>query len=196
MADELKKNNKIEARAEALIRLKKILDSSVEDAQRGLDFHLSSFLKTYTGRWGCFSPMVGEASPRLAIQENQHLEWAYPKINGENLDFFVNPGSWQKGKFGIEEPNPSQSEQVSVHTLNGYLIPGLAFDRWGTRLGRGWGYFDRALESFTGLRVGVSFEALVFAEALPRESFDVPVDVLITEQGVLFINSKGDRRND
>lgn len=196
MADENKQNSKIEARAAALVRLKEFLDTSVEDAQRNLDFQLSTFLKNYTGRWGCYSPMVGEASPHVAVRENSHLEWVYPKINGENLDFFMNPGSWLKGKFGIDEPNPEASEKVSVHTLDGYLIPGLAFDRRGTRLGRGWGYFDRALESFKGLRVGVSYEALVFEETLPRESFDVPVDVVITERGILFINSKGDRRND
>lgn len=196
MANEVIQKSKIEVRAEALLRLKGLMDSHLEVAQENLSFQLSTFLRNYRGSWGSFSPMHGEASPRSAIQENQHIQWAFPKVNGESLDLYLNPQAWERGAFGIDEPVPSKSEKIDIHTLSGFLIPGLAFDRQGTRLGRGWGYFDRALENFKGMRVGVTFEALVFQEPLPREEFDIPMDVLITERGIQFINLKGDRRND
>lgn len=193
MAEEISTKSKIECRAEALARMKGLMDSSIEEAQANLDLQLSAFLKNYRGSWGGYWPMTGEASPLSSIAQSTHIRWAYPRVSGETLDFYFDPKVWVKGQFGIEEPEPSQSEPANLQALYGYLIPGLAFDRQGTRLGRGWGFFDRALEHYKGLRVGVTFEALVFDSALPRESHDVPVDILVTDRGVMFINPKGDR---
>ena len=195
MADEIKTKNKIEIRAEALSRLKTLIDSNIDEVQEALNFQLLSFLKNASGRWGTFCARLGEASTAEALKASQHLEWAYPKVQDENLEFYLNPTTWERGAFGIQEPVASPDQKIDISQLQGCLIPGLAFDRYGTRLGRGFGYFDRALENFKGLRVGVCFETVVFDEPLPRDTFDIPMDAIITEKGTLFFNVKGDRIN-
>jgi 5-formyltetrahydrofolate cyclo-ligase len=186
MATERNSKSKTSVRAECQIRLKALVGTSLEESQLNLSLQLSSFLKEQKGRWGAYRPLPGEASPTLAIQNNQHLHWVYPRVASHSLDFFLDPKVWLKGPFGVEEPDPTFCESVELRTLEGYLIPGLGFDRSGTRLGRGKGYFDRALEYFEGLKVGVAFEVQILAEPIPRESFDIPMDVIITDRGVIF----------
>lgn len=193
---------KVDARAEALRRVKALQSPSLKNRQQDFDFNLSCFLKKQKGCWSAYRSLAGEVSPALSIQNNSHIQWAYPKVKEKTLEFFLEPKSWVKGAFGVEEPADSNSKPLSIHDLDACLIPGLAFDRHGTRLGRGLGYFDRALEGFKGLKVGLTFKSQMFAEDLPRESFDIPMDVIITEQEVILIHHhpnqviKGEHGND
>ncbi|OGR20235.1 MAG: 5-formyltetrahydrofolate cyclo-ligase, partial [Deltaproteobacteria bacterium RIFOXYB2_FULL_66_7] len=73
------------------------------------------------------------------------------------------------------------------------VVPGLAFDRRGNRLGRGFGYYDRFLESVPESvpRVGLAFADQRIPE-VPVEAWDVPVHALVTEEGVIrFVNASG-----
>ena len=63
------------------------------------------------------------------------------------------------------------------------LIPGLAFDRSGGRLGQGGGYYDRWLPGFGGIRVALCRGALLF-DALPRQAHDALVHLVVTEDGL------------
>ncbi len=89
-------------------------------------------------------------------------------------------------RYGIRELPPALQQIVAPEEIDLCLIPGLAFDRAGTRLGSGAGYYDRYL---LRLRPGVPRVALAYAcqlrgTALPRDRHDLPMDVLITEQAV------------
>lgn len=83
------------------------------------------------------------------------------------------------GPFGIPEPDGScpivRREHLSV-----ILVPGLAFDRQGYRLGHGGGYYDRYLSGFSGLTVGLCRDKLLLP-SLPTEPHDRPVDLILTE---------------
>ena len=72
-------------------------------------------------------------------------------------------------------------------SLDAVLVPGLAFDRSGGRLGRGGGHYDRLLVALDPecLCVGVCFEGQVVSE-VPREPWDRGVDALTTESGVVW----------
>jgi 5-formyltetrahydrofolate cyclo-ligase len=86
-----------------------------------------------------------------------------------------------RGAFGVLEPGeecPECDPKADV-----ILVPGMAFDRSGARLGRGKGYYDRLLESFEGVRVGVCFEEQV-VEAVPREPHDKRMQFLLTPAGL------------
>lgn len=88
-----------------------------------------------------------------------------------------------EGRFGIKEPAASISIIPQL-----VLIPLLAWDAEGYRLGYGGGYYDRTLAqpAFAGaLKVGVGF-ALQRHEALPRAAHDVKLDALLTEEGVTW----------
>jgi 5-formyltetrahydrofolate cyclo-ligase len=97
---------------------------------------------------------------------------------------------WQPGmpfivsSFGIPEPGPD----CPPATPDISLVPLLAFDEEGYRLGYGGGYYDRTIEQLRLLRrdppyltVGVAFEGQLRSD-LPHESFDQPLDWILTEQ--------------
>lgn len=98
-------------------------------------------------------------------------------------------GGLERHPYGFGEPSAS-SPEVALEQLDLILVPGLAFDRSGTRLGYGKGFYDRLLARVSqGVPVvGVVPEALI-VEALPREAHDVAVTHLLSESGVYTVGS-------
>ncbi len=88
----------------------------------------------------------------------------------------------KKGPYGIPEPVKISQREVSVKDLDLVIVPGVAFDRAGRRLGRGMGYFDRFLERVPRSvpRVGLAFRFQV-VRRLPWEGHDQPVSKVITD---------------
>lgn len=101
----------------------------------------------------------------------------------DHLEFFI-PEGFEIGPFGILEPVIS-STPVMVSAMQGVLVPGLAYNKNGHRLGKGKGFYDRTLEHYSGMKVGIAFDFQISADPLPTDSYDVMVDYLITESGVL-----------
>jgi 5-formyltetrahydrofolate cyclo-ligase len=88
------------------------------------------------------------------------------------------------GALGILEPKTSGPSIVP----DAWLVPGLAFDANGNRLGRGRGYFDTLLRGACGTKIGLAHDFQVLDE-VPTEPQDVGVDFIITESRV--VNCKG-----
>lgn len=92
------------------------------------------------------------------------------------------PGAW-----GIPEPDPAQCKRLETPEICAVIVPGLAFDRQGGRLGYGAGYYDRLFRSIDGggqpmpLRIGVAFSGQV-VEEVPMDGDDFPVDRIVTEE--------------
>lgn len=87
------------------------------------------------------------------------------------------------GRYGVHEPSAAAAvESLGPDVLA--LVPGVAFDARGGRLGRGGGIWDRALADAIGaVAFGVGYE-LQIIERLPREAHDRPLDALLTETGI------------
>lgn len=83
------------------------------------------------------------------------------------------------GSFAIREPDPARCPEVPAHEVDFIAVPGLGFDRAGTRLGRGGGYYDRLLARLRpdAFRCGVFFTWQEFP-SLPREPHDLPLHAL------------------
>lgn len=88
--------------------------------------------------------------------------------------------------FGLLEPCDTCKE---AHLTQSSLciVPALAFSLDGYRIGYGGGYYDRFLEDFIGVSMGVSYNSLTL-ESIPHEPHDKKVDILVNEGGVLRIN--------
>ncbi len=82
------------------------------------------------------------------------------------------------GKFGIREPLPSCPE-VSLNLLDLILVPGVAFDARGARLGRGRGFYDRLLADVRGTKCGVAFEQQL-VDAVPVGPLDIRLNCILT----------------
>lgn len=83
------------------------------------------------------------------------------------------------GQFGILEPKPGAACEVSA-----LLVPGMAFDGKGNRLGRGRGVFDTLLRDTRGVKIALAHDFQLLKE-VPAESCDVRVDVIVTESRVV-----------
>ena len=94
------------------------------------------------------------------------------------------------GRMGISEP-PAGLGAIDDATRRRdlvWLVPGLAFDRSGTRLGHGGGHYDRLLRGVTGLRIAIAYDWQIVTE-LPRQAHDVPVSRLVTDTQVIEFES-------
>ncbi len=97
----------------------------------------------------------------------------------------------EPGMSGIKEPKQSirdvRDRRCLPASIGLVVVPGLAFDRSGARLGRGKGYYDRFLARLRPgtLSVALAFECQIFAE-IPCEPYDKRVDMIITEDRVLI----------
>lgn len=148
--------------------------------------HLIDFLKQRTGVWAAFNPIHDEPSLGESVESCRHIQWVYPLVEGNALSFWK-PHShldWRSGYLGILEPDPKKSQPISHAQIDGFLIPGLGFDKFGARLGRGKGFYDRALEKSPGEKVGVAFSVQVLEDQLPCEPWDVMMDALVTDSGI------------
>ncbi len=98
------------------------------------------------------------------------------------MDFYYIRGEQdiEKGTFGVLEPNPDRCEKVLDLCRGLCIVPGMAFDGKGFRLGYGMGYYDRFLSRFQGCTVGICYADCIQWE-LPHGYYDRPVHVVVTE---------------
>jgi 5-formyltetrahydrofolate cyclo-ligase len=82
------------------------------------------------------------------------------------------------GRFGVREP-AAHCPALPLNRLDFILVPGVAFDPSGCRLGRGRGYYDRLLSATRGIRCGVAYEQQIRSK-IPVEPHDIHVDYVAT----------------
>ena len=91
------------------------------------------------------------------------------------------------GAYSIPEPVADAEKYFNCkNTL--CIVPGLAFDRSGKRIGYGKGYYDRFLEGFFGTSIGLCY-ADFLTDELPTEKTDVSLDIIMTDKEDIFINA-------
>ena len=86
--------------------------------------------------------------------------------------------------FGLLEPKMSETELVEKHGIDLVIVPGLAFDTRGYRIGFGAGYYDRFLVDYKGKKGALAFDEQLSSE-LPLETHDIPVDWIVTPTKVI-----------
>lgn len=89
----------------------------------------------------------------------------------------------EEGAFGVLEPKTS-CEVYTDYSGGFCIVPALAFDRKGYRLGYGKGYYDRFLVNFCGKTAGICYNEFIVPE-LPRGKYDESVDLIVTEKRVI-----------
>lgn len=113
-----------------------------------------------------------------------------PKVCGEGIMELREyaPEYMQEGYRGIMEPSDS-APLVPASEIGFAVIPGMAFDRSGGRLGRGKGYYDRLLPSLICLKAAVAYGHQL-VEEVPVEAHDVRMDMVITPNNSYICNSE------
>jgi len=156
-------------------------------SDRGIIRNLLSLKELHEARTALFySPVRGEPdlTPLIKSFLKNRGEVVFPKVVGDQLiPYAVNSlNHLRRGRFGILEP--VKGREIAPEDLDVALIPGITFDRRGYRIGFGKGYYDRLLSRIRGLKIGVAYSFQVL-ERVPRDPWDVPVDVIVTESEIL-----------
>ncbi|MDE7154458.1 MAG: 5-formyltetrahydrofolate cyclo-ligase [Muribaculaceae bacterium] len=111
-----------------------------------------------------------------------------PRVNGMKLEVLpYNRSRLAQGAFLIEEPQGDEVVPADVMEL--IVVPGIAYDRRGNRVGRGKGYYDRLLAETDALKVGVGYDFQLVDE-IEAEPHDIPVDVVITESHRIVVRRR------
>ncbi len=139
----------------------------------------------------CFFGVVSKGEiPTQNILEDILAKEKYlvmPRVIGKNGEMehirVRSLDSLRVGLWGI--PQPSGSESVESGSLDLILVPGLAADRNGNRIGYGKGYYDRFLRSVTHAKKVMLLPGAFLMDQVPVKEHDVPVDTVVTETGII-----------
>jgi len=114
-------------------------------------------------------PVVDRGNDELRISE----------LPGPEIDFLL-------GAFGVREPAEGDLNFVTPDKIDLVVVPGLAFDRRGGRIGYGKGYYDRLLSRLSSQvpRIALAFEFQVL-DTVPQDVNDIQVDTIITEKNTM-----------
>jgi len=119
----------------------------------------------------------------LSLGKNIVVPVTLSKDGKTTLCRLKNTADLKEGMFGV--PEPCIREELAPDTIDLVIVPGIAFDDKGNRLGHGYGYYDRMLKSINAPLLALSFEMQLLRE-IPREEHDVPVDMIITEERIIW----------
>ena len=130
-----------------------------------------------------YMPMKNELDILPAVFELKKLgkKVAFPLcIENGGLRLFVpaEEEGFKVGSYGILEPDPENSEEVSPDDLDAVILPAVAFDRELNRLGQGGGYYDRLLARTDCFKAAVGFDCQLVG-SVPTEPNDRPVDAAV-----------------
>ena len=122
-----------------------------------------------------------------------------PRVVGDAIEFVIEDPdlNWRSGSFGISEPVGGRVVDLAEHDV--VLVPLVAFDRGGYRVGQGGGFYDRALAPLLDLPsrpflLGIAHE-FQRLERLPRHPWDVALDAVVTEVAVHVVPQFDDGSN-
>lgn len=111
-----------------------------------------------------------------------------PRVNGVNLEILpYDESRLELGAFHIEEP--TGNDTLNPGELELIVVPAVAYDKNGNRLGRGKGFYDRLLQTTKATKIGVGYDFQLVDE-LPVEQHDVPVDMVITQTTTIVLKKK------
>ena len=179
-----------EALRRAALDARKAFVRTLSDASRArfeqkLAEHLTS---TWAGATvvGGYAPLGSEISPLAAMEEARAVGAivAFPAFDNPAKPFRFRAGDpLQAGPFGMMQPKKS----APVVEPDVILVPLIAIDGHGTRLGRGKGHYDRALIRLkkSGARlIGVGWPLQRLTESIPTDEWDVPLDAFASPKGL------------
>jgi 5-formyltetrahydrofolate cyclo-ligase len=185
MSQEAKASEKSSLRKTISMKRKTGHNCGHSHSQKLIDFAWEQKAKTIA----CYISFGDEPSTNLFLkhcQLDEGITLYVPRVSGENLEWVLFDETQVRHPLGMNEPIGPAAE---ISELDLVVVPALAIDQAGQRLGRGRGYFDRALASLTAKTVVGVVHSDEFLEHLPTEQHDQKVGLVCTCEDVLAISS-------
>lgn len=133
-----------------------------------------------------YNSLADELSTREFIDRwHERKHFFLPRVNGVNLEILpYNKSRLHLGAFNIEEPDGDDVVDLSIIEM--VIVPGVAYDRKGNRVGRGKGFYDRLLADTDAVTIGVAYQCQLYDE-IEAEEFDIPVHYVITDNEIIKV---------
>jgi 5-formyltetrahydrofolate cyclo-ligase len=138
------------------------------------------------GTISAFLAMKGEVDLQPLTTRLPGWRWVLPRVETDrSLTFRDAATPRETHAFGMYQPNAS-GQVIPIHEIDVFLVPGLAFDLHGRRLGNGAGHYDRvlAMARSDSISIGICAPGHL-VEEVPTDPEDQPVDYIATEDGVV-----------
>ena len=159
--------------------------SAVRPTRELLDYLLSKYAPG--SQIGCYLNQNAEIETDDLILELQKTYSVYaPAVVAKSLNWILVTGEYQLGSFGIQEP--IAAAEIKVTEFDCILLPALAVDLTGNRVGFGAGYFDRNLINAKAEKIVLVFEADIVNHVI-AEDHDIKMDLIVTENRLIKINN-------
>ena len=176
----------------AVVRTRKAMLDATErlEAARAVFDALSSMAAfTMADKVLIYNSLPDALSTREFIDRYAGTKHFYlPRVNGVNLDILPYDATRIAiGAFHIEEPQGDDT--VSPDAIELVVVPAVAYDRSGNRVGRGKGFYDRLLAETRASKVGVAYDFQLVDE-IESDSHDIPVDFVITESHHIIVRRR------
>ena len=174
-------------------RLGTMSDHDRSQASADLCIRLAKDTRDITGLILAFIPMSGEVDLIPYLEGRLPSGVAVPVVDWDSKSMNacrlhgLGDAQLSTGRHGLR--TPVEIEHVEPDLIDAIIVPAMAFDEDGGRLGRGGGYYDRYLEATTSdmKRIGVAFDQQM-TETIPVESWDQRVDRIITPTRTISID--------
>ena len=135
---------------------------------------------------GAYFAFGSEVTTELIIEQAKTLvkKIALPRVEEDKITFYELSSikSLIRGRFGIMEPPPS----VPISEIDILVVPGIAFDKTGNRLGYGKGYYDRLMSGKQTFSIGLAY-SFQLLENLPYDRYDKRLDAVASEDGLHYV---------
>jgi len=109
------------------------------------------------------------------------------KNNTLSLSILESWNDLESSSYGILEPKKDKIKEIPIDEIDLIIVPGVAFDIRGNRMGHGKGYYDKLLEKTKLITIGLAFE-FQLVNKIPTEKHDKPVNIIITEKRIIKCN--------
>jgi len=189
------KNSKKSVLADVMAKLSELTDEELAEKQKAIESNLLTFANfleaglalLYINRNSEIATEkiirtsldVGKGIVLPAYSESKHTITLL-RVNNYDSDII-------KKTSGVFEPNPAVCKKVPLDLIDIALIPGLAFDEKGGRVGFGEGFYNKLITKLpeTTRKVSIAFEEQI-ADSIPMDSRKYNVDIIITDQRTIF----------
>lgn len=176
---------KIEAKALIRKRLQALRNQLTQAAIRERSSRIVDKVKAHP--WyleakivGLYYPIESEVN-LLELLQDETKTFCFPKItdfSNTEMEFVRYTGRYLEGRFSLKEPDGEMLAKTAIDLI---LVPGLAFAQSGHRIGYGKGFFDHYLKGYHQKTIGIGY-AFQLLETLPRDPWDTPLDLIITDE--------------
>jgi len=175
------RKHQLDARDELSLDFIKITSDRIRDNLRKIDFYRNAAIV------GAYYSIGSEVQTHDLLQEffNQGKNIALPKVDKNDL-IFKKISSFldlELGNFSVMEP---KEKCENVKNLDVVLVPAIAFDVKGYRLGYGFGFYDRYLNGKKSKNIGLSYAKQVL-KSFPHDDHDIKMDCIVTEDGITYL---------